>query len=183
MPRLFLLLAALPLLLLAACGGDNGPSGSAGGGGGSGAAAPAGSVFIPPSPYTTEEALKQLDDIIAAVRSPDARTLQKYNISDAAYGQRRDLILNGESDVTGLDDARTALVQNNHILAAEYLENDLKDYVTPLFGSNDSDSISEDQLKQIDRSRHFVDDPSKGFPTTVVFKDVVVKMISLWYRL
>jgi len=28
-----------------------------------------------------------------------------------------------------------------------------------------------------------VDDPGKGFPTTAVFKDLAVKMMSLWYRL
>ncbi len=170
-----LLLAGLAasVLLVAACGDD-----SSNGGDGSASQTP----FFAPSPYTAEEALQKLDEVEAAIKAPDRSKLQEYNISETDLQQRISLILKGTSDTTGLDDARAALKDGNRILAAEYMHNTVTDYVTPAFGSNDTDSIGERQLDEIDPGHTFVDDHSQGMFTTAVFKGVAVKLIELWYR-
>jgi hypothetical protein len=173
---LFSLLAALALPVLGACGGDDSSSGS-----NSGASATQ-TPFIAPSPYTTEEALQKFDEVVLLAKAPDRSKLQEYGITEADLQQRISLILNGTSDTTGLDDARTALNDGNRILAAEYIHNVVTDYVTPAFGPNDTDSIGEQQLDEIDPGHTFVDDHSQGMFTTAVFKAVAVKLIELWYR-
>ena len=166
-------------LLIAACGGDDN-GGSSNGGGGDGQASQ--TPFIAPSPYTTEEALQKFDEVELAVKTPDRSQLQKYGISETDLQQRISLILQGTSDTTGLDDARAALKDGNRILAAEYIHSTVTDYVTPAFGPNDTDSIGEKQLDDIDPGHTFVDDHSQGMFTTAVFKGIAVKLIELWYR-
>jgi hypothetical protein len=99
------------------------------------------------------------------VKLPDLELARKYNISTAELEQRITLILRGTSDTTGLDDARAALQEENRILAAEYIHNTVIDHVTPSFGSEDSTSISEEQLNEIDPGRIFVQDHSQGLLT------------------
>lgn len=168
------LIAILVVALLAGCGDDDGES--------SGNDGPATQTpFIAPSPYSTEEALQKLDEAERLIKLPDPQLVSRFSINDTDLKQRITLALQGTSDTTGLDDARIALEQANRILAAEYIHNVVFDYLTPAFGANDSDSISEEQLDEIDPWGTFVDDHSQGMFTTAVFKDAVVKLIELWY--
>lgn len=165
------LLALLAFALFAACGDDDGD-------GGPGTQTP----FIAPSPYTTEVALQKLDEAELLIKVPDPELVRKYSISNAALEQRIALILQGTSDTTGLDDARIALQQENRILAAEYIHNAVIDYLTPAFGGEDSDLITPQQLNEIDPGRIFVEDHTQGMFTSGVFKEAVIKLIELWYR-
>ena len=175
MSALGIAVAAVALAIGVACGGgsDNGTNESE----------PATQTpFIAPSPYTTEVALQKLDEVEQLIKLPDLELARKYNISTPELEQRIILIVRGTSDTTGLDDARTALQDENRILAAEYIHNVVVDYVTPSFGSEDSDSIGEEQLNEIDPGHTFVEDHSQGLLTTAVFKEAVIKLIELWYR-
>ena len=165
-------LATVALVITASCGGDDDDDG------GSASQTP----FIAPSPYTTDIALQKLDEAEQLVKLPDLELARKYNISTAELEQRIILILQGTSNTTGLDDARAALQEENRILAAEYIHNTVIDHVTPSFGSEDSTSISEEQLNEIDPGRIFVQDHSQGLLTTAVFKEAAVALIELWYR-
>jgi len=156
---------------LAACGG----------GGDSDAGPAALTPFIAPSPYTTEEALKKLDEVELMVKVPDPELIQRYEISAAEVQKRTDLVLNGTSDTTGLDDARAALEAGNRILAAEYIHNVVTDYIQPFFGSNDADSIGEKQLDEIDPGHVFVRDHSLGMPVSGLLKRAAIALIELWY--
>jgi hypothetical protein len=162
----------LTLALVAACGGDDD------GGGEPATQTP----FFAPSPYTTEVALQKLDEAELLIKLPDPELVNRFGIGQADLQQRITLALKGTSDTTGLDDARAALEQENRILAAEYIHNVVFDYLTPAFGGDDSDSISEEQLDEIDPWGTFVDDHSQGMFTTAIFKDAVIKLIELWYR-
>ena len=157
---------------IAACGGDDG------GDGGSASQTP----FIAPSPHTVEVALQKFDEVELMIKVPDAELVQKYEISNAEIEQRANLILRGTSDTTGLDDARAALNDGNGILAAEYIHNVVTDYITPAFGSKDSESITEEQLDEIDPGHTFVDDHSQGMLVSGLYREVAVKLIELWYR-
>ena len=170
-----LLLALFAVALFAACGGDDGGSNGDGG-------ADTQTPFIAPSPYAIDVALQKLDEAEQLVKLPDLELARKYNISTAELEQRITLILRGTSDTTGLDDARAALQEENRILAAEYIHNTVIDHVTPSFGSEDSTSISEEQLNEIDPGRIFVQNHSQGLLTTAVFKEAAVALIELWYR-
>lgn len=170
-----LILALVALTVFASCGGDDG-------GGPNGDGSSTQTPFIAPSPYTTEVALQKLDEAELLVKVPDLDLARKYNVSTAELEQRIGLILRGTSDTTGLDDARAALQEENRILAAEYIHNTIVDHVTPSFGSEDSTSISEEQLNEIDPGRIFVQDHSQGLLTTAVFKEAAVALIELWYR-
>ena len=165
-------LATVALVITASCGGDDDDDG------GSASQTP----FIAPSPYTTDIALQKLDEAEQLVKLPDLELARKYDISTAELEQRIILILQGTSNTTGLDDARAALQEENRILAAEYIHNTVIDHVTPSFGSEDSTSISEEQLNEIDPGRIFVQDHSQGLLTTAVFKEAAVALIELWYR-
>lgn len=169
---------ALAILALAgALGGDD--SGDSGGddGGANGTPTP----FIAPSPYTVEVALQKFDEIELMIKVPNAELVQQYEISSAEIEQRANLILRGTSDTTGLDDARAALNNGNRILAAEYIHTVVTDYVAPAFGSKDSESISEEQLDEIDPGHTFVDDHSQGMPVSGLYKEAAVQLIQLWY--
>lgn len=166
-----LLLVSLSLLIGPACGDDND------GAGGTATQTP----IIVPSPYTTEVAIQKLDEAELLIKLPDPQLVSRFSISETDLSKRIALALEGTSDTTGLDDARIALEQENRILAAEYIHNVVFDYLTPAFGGDDSDSISEEQLDEIDPWGTFVDDHSQGMFTTAVFKDAVVKLIELWY--
>jgi hypothetical protein len=169
-------LATAALVITAACGG--GDDGGSNDDGGAGSQTP----FIAPSPYATDIALQKLDEAEQLVKLPDLELARKYDISTAELEQRIILILQGTSNTTGLDDARAALQEENRILAAEYIHNTVIDHVTPSFGSEDSTSISEEQLNDIDPGRVFVQDHSQGLLTTAVFKEAAVALIELWYR-
>ncbi len=168
-----LLLLGFSLVIAAACGGDDG-----GGGGGPATQTP----FIAPSPYTTDVALQKLDEAESLIKIPDPELIRRFSISDADFRKRVALALQGTSDTTGLDDARAALEDENRILAAEYIHNVVFDYLTPAFGGDDSDTIEEKQLDEIDPGHTFVEDHSQGMFTSAVFKSSVVKLIELWYR-
>jgi hypothetical protein len=107
------------------------------------------------------------------IKLPDAELVSRLEIGQADLRQRITLALQGTSDTTGLDDARAALEQENRILAAEYIHNVVFDYLTPAFGGDDSDSISEEQLDEIDPG-HVRDDHSRN--AAAVFKDAVIKL-------
>ena len=170
--RVPLVILALSLLLLAACGGDDGGDGST-------SATP---LKLGQS-YTKTQALVALDAVEQKVRNPDASLVQKYGISETDLKGRVDLILNGQSDTSGLDDVRNAIQNDDRILAAEYLYNDVFDFASPTFGGQDAESIDSDKLNEIDPRHTFVADPGPGLPVTAVFKDAVEMMIELWYRL
>ena len=159
-------------------GGDDGGDNGDNGGDGPATQTP----FIAPSAYTTEVALQKLDEAELLIRVPDPELIRRYSISNTALEQRIALVLQGTSDTTGLDDARLALQEENRILAAEYIYNAVIDYVTPAFGGEDSDQITPQQLNEIDPGRVFVDDHSQGMFTTAGFKEAVIKLIELWYR-
>lgn len=159
-------------VLFAACGGDDG-----------GEVPATQTPFIAPSPYTTEEAIKKLDEIELKIRVPDPKLIERYSINPAEVQQRIELILNGTSTTSGLDDARVALREGNRILAAEYTYNAVMDFVLPAFGSDDIDYISQQELDEIDPGHVFVEDHSQGLLTTAVFKEVAIALIHLWYRM
>jgi hypothetical protein len=167
-----LLLALVAAAAFAACDGDDG--------GGDGPASQ--TPFIAPSPYTTEEALRKLDEVELLIKLPDPQLTEEFDISTTELQQRVTLILEGTSDTSGLDDARAALEDENRILATEYIYNTVTDYVVPSFGPDDSDIIDEETLDEIDPGHTFVEDHSQGMFTTGVFKEATIALIELWYR-
>jgi hypothetical protein len=171
-----LVAVALAILALAGALGGDDDGGSADDGSASQ------TPFIAPSPYTTEVALQKLDEVELLIKLPNPDFMSKYNISSADLEQRIALVLEGTSDTTGLDDARVALQEENPILAAEYMYNVVNDYLRPAFGNEDSDTITPEQLDEIDPGNIFVDDHSQGMFTTAVFKEAVIKLIHLWSR-
>lgn len=161
----------LTLALIAACGGDD-----------DGGEPATQTPFIAPSPYTTEEALQKLSEAELLIKVPDPEIMSRLGISPTDLQPRVNLALQGTSDTTGLDDAAAALRKENRILAAEYIHNVVVDYLTPSFGGEDGDSIDEEQLNEIDPGQVFVEDHSQGMFTTAVFKEAVIRLIELWYR-
>jgi hypothetical protein len=139
--------------------------------------------MIFPSPISDEEALQRLGEIEQMVRAPNPAAVARYGVGPGELQQRRDLILNGISDVSGLDDARAALEEGNRILAKEYLYNALFDFITPYFGEDDAGDVSPNELREVDPFGIFAEDPSQGLPATGVYREVVIKVIELWYHL
>lgn len=168
---LAMLLMVGALVIAAACGGDDDDGGPA-----------TQTPFIAPSPFTTEEALQKLSDVELLIKVPDPEIVSQLGISPADLQPRIALALQGTSDTTGLDDAAAALREENRILAAEYIHNVVVDYLTPSFGGEDGDTIDEEQLNEIDPGRVFVEDHSQGMFTSAVFKEAVIRLIELWYR-
>jgi hypothetical protein len=185
------LVVLLLLTVLAACSGSgddggngNGSNGanSNGGSGGNGGG-PSGTPYIPPASYAADEAIAKLNAIEALVKEPNRAFVALAQVDDATLQERTGKILFGENETSGLDDVRIALESDDRIGAGEYLFNAVVQYIVPPLSVPDEGEIDEQTLDEVDVNHTFDEDHSDGMPVSAVFKEAILLMIDLWYRI
>ena len=166
-----LLLAAFA----AACGGDGDGSPNA-----DDTLTQTPSFFL--EPFSTEEALAELDDIINLVQNPDPAVVEATNVGQFELNTRITEALEGTFEVPGLNEVRQQLVDEDRILTGEYLHNNLVETLAPPFSQSDTDSISASDMQDLDPRGIFAE-PGSSFEVSSIFRDAVVRVIELWYRI
>jgi hypothetical protein len=133
-------------------------------------------------PISTEEALAELDDIIDLVQNPDPDVIEATNVGQFELNRRITEAVEGTSEVPGLSEVRSHLVDEDRILTGEYLHNNLVETLAAPFSQLDTDSISSGEMQDIDPRGIFAE-PGSSFEVSSIFHDAVVRVIELWYRI
>jgi len=117
------------------------------------------------------------------VESPSRVLVALTQANEGDVQLRADRILRGENETSGLDDVRLALLADDRIGAGEYLFNVVIQYAVQPLTPDDTTSIDEATLDELDLNDTFDEDHSDGMETSSIFHDAVVLMIELWYRI
>lgn len=154
--------------LLSACGGDDSADGEA----------PDGSPtpFIAPEHISTEEALAELDEIIVLVREPE----EDGGVGESELQRRAEDALDGTTVTPGLNEVRDLLVEEERILAREFLHNTLVETLAPPFGESDRSAISADDMRELDPLGIFAPQ-GEDFEVSEVYREAARRIIALWY--
>jgi len=158
---------------VAACGGDDSPDTDG---------TPTKTPSFLPEAFSTEEALAELDAIIDLVQNPDLDVVEATNVGQFELNRRITEAVEGTSEVPGLNEVRNQLVDEDRILTGEYLHNNLVETLAAPFSQSDTDSISAGEMQDID-PRGIFTEPGSSFEASSVFRDAVVRVIELWYRI
>ena len=162
------LLLATSLAL--ACGDDDG--------GGDGSPTP----FIAPATLAADDAIAELDEIMAQVNDPDQELVDAAGIGEFELETRIEDAIEGTAQVPGLNEARQLLEDGDRILAREYVHNNLVETLAIPFTKSDTESISADALETLDPLRAFAE-RGEDLPVSAIFRDVAVRLIQLWYQI
>jgi hypothetical protein len=138
---------------------------------------------VPPPSYTAEDVVAKLDEIESLVKEPNLAFVALAQVDQGVVDERKNRILFGENEVSGLDDVRISFDSGDRVGAGEYLHNVVTQYAAPPLSDQDKREIDEATLDQIDVNRTFDQDHSDGMPVSGVFRDAIVLMIELWYRI
>ena len=133
-------------------------------------------------PFTTEEALAELDEIIDLVQNPDPDVVESTNVGQFELNRRITEAVEGTPEVPGLNEVRSQLAAEDRILTGEYLHNNLVETLAAPFSRSDTDSISADEMQEIDPRGIFAE-PGSSFEVSSIFHDAVERVIELWYRI
>ncbi|MFQ5472323.1 MAG: hypothetical protein ACE5FA_05485 [Dehalococcoidia bacterium] len=161
--------------IAAACGGDGDDSPDADG-------TPTQTPSFLPESFTIEEALAELDDIIDLVQNPDPSVVEATNVGQFELNRRITEVVEGTPEVPGLNEVRSQLAAEDRILTGEYLHNNLVETLAAPFSRSDTDSISPGEIQEIDPRGIFAELGS-SFEVSSIFRDAVVRVIELWYRI
>jgi hypothetical protein len=104
-------------------------------------------------------------------------------VDQTVIDERINRIQFGQNESSGLDDVRRALESDDRIGAGEYLYNVVAEYAAPPLSDADARDIDEETLTQIDVNHVFDEDHTDGMPVSGVFRDAILQMIDLWYRI
>jgi hypothetical protein len=162
-------LTALACALLLACGGDDDGTASE-------------TPFIPPPSLSPEDAVVELDAIIALVESPDGDAVEDAGIGDFELQTRITQAVEGTASVPGLDEVRDLIQDADHVLAREYLHNNLVETLAPPFTGSDTETITADDMEEIDPLEAFAV-RGEDFMVSGIFKEAAERIIALWYRI
>lgn len=157
------LVAALAL----GCGDDDGGDATA-------------TPYIAPAPLTIAEAVAEIDAIIGLVENPDAGIVDASGIGQFELETRITDIVEGTSQVPGLAEIRQLLVDEDRILAREYVHNNLIETLALPFTDADTEKISADEMREIDPLAAY-SPRGEDFEVSAIFRDAVVRAIELWY--
>lgn len=159
----------------AACGGDGDDSPDT-----DGTPTQTPSFFL--EPLSDKDALAELDDIIDLVQNPDPEVVEATNVGQFELNRRITEAVEGTAEVPGLNEVRNQLVDEERILTGEYLHNNLVKTLAAPFSQSDTASISAGELKEIDPRGIFAE-PGDSFKVSSIFRDAVMRVIALWYRI
>ena len=83
-----------------------------------------------------------------------------------------------------IQETRFDLRRDNHRLTigAQYAKYKAASTLAAPFSQSDTDSISADELQEIDPRGVFAE-PGSSFEVSSIFRDAVVRVIALWYRI
>lgn len=165
--RLAFVIVGFVATLALACGDDDGGDTTA-------------TPYIAPPPLTIEEAVAEVDAIATLVENPDAGVVDASGIGQFELETRITDVVEGTSQVPGLDQVRQLLEDEDRILAREYVHNNVVETLALPFTEADTEKISADEMSDIDPLASFAA-RGEDFEVSAIFRDAVVRAIELWY--
>ncbi len=108
--------------------------------------------------------------------------VEATNVGQFELNRRITEAVEGTPEVPGLNEVRNQLVDEDRILTGEYLHNNLVETLAAPFSQSDTTSISAGEMQEIDPRGIFAE-PGSSFEVSSIFRDAVVRVIALWYRI